>query len=435
MVFTSVLRTLTLITIMFLLTACAATPISQGDSANLPFVEDLTDTFVEAGHILEERFVRPEDSDMPAMLAIPAVEESNLIDQQLFIDLYERVNPSVVNIQVTFTPDEAGEFETFQPFLPQIPGFPPIDPEGMPPVTPLPQQSQGSGFVYDEQGHIITNNHVVDNADGITITFADGTALPASLVGSDPDSDLAVIKVEAEPGLLHPVELGDADLLKVGQFVVAIGNPFGLEGSMTTGIISGLGRLLPAGARQGFSIPDIIQTDAAINPGNSGGPLLDLTGAVIGVNTAIQSSNRVFGGIGYAVPVNTVAEVVPELIESGRIDHPWLGISGATLTRELAEAMDLDPNQRGVLIAEVIVDGPASESQLKGSATQSTVNGRPVRVGGDLIVGIEDQKIADIDDLLSYIIHNTEVGQTVTLQIIRDKKPMNVEVTLASRPD
>lgn len=434
MVFTSILRTLAIVFLTVFLTACASTNATDGGTIVAPGGEIATNFLVEVDQFLDQRIAKPLPDESTTAPLESAAQTSPLLDQQTFIELYERVNPSVVNIQVTLrssVPEEAGDFT---PSFPQIPRFPPYAPELIPPNTPIPQRSQGSGFVYDSEGHIITNNHVVDDAAEITVTFSDGSEAPAQLVGSDPDSDLAVIEVEIDADRLHPVTLGDSDSLKVGQFVIAIGNPFGLEGSMTTGIVSGLGRLLPAAERRGFSIPDIIQTDAAINPGNSGGPLLNLEGEVIGVNTAIQSPSRVFAGIGYAVPAGTVAEVVPELIEHGRIQHPWLGITGGTLTRELAEAMGLDPEQRGVLVAEVVAEGPAFESRLKGSATQITLDSEVVRIGGDLIVGIEDQTVEGIDELISYLLHETEVGQTVTLHILRDGQPMDVEVMLEQRP-
>ncbi|HEX6386516.1 MAG TPA: trypsin-like peptidase domain-containing protein [Anaerolineae bacterium] len=371
---------------------------------------------------------------------VPAVDTSNfLLEEQTLIDLYERLNPSVVNIRVivesaavTVPEDEQQPF----PPLPEIPGFPELP--QIEPVPPGPQGGVGSGFVYDKEGHIITDNHVVANASRIVVTFADESEAEATLVGADPDSDLAVIQVDVDPDRLVPVTLGDSDALRVGQFVVAIGNPFGLEGSMTTGIISGLGRLLPAGAQTPggprFSIPEIIQTDAAVNPGNSGGPLLNMQGEVIGVNTAIESPIRAFGGIGYAVPSNTVTQVVPELIETGRVEHPWLGIAGTTLSLELAQAMELESDQRGVLVIEVVEDSPAGEAGLQGSDTQKTIDGLPAQIGGDVIVQIDDQPVADFDDLLTYIVRETEVGDTVTLTILRDGELQAVELTLEARP-
>lgn len=360
----------------------------------------------------------------------------NTITTETYINIYETVNPSVVNIRVVGPAFSLDQLPESNPFFPNDP-----DSQELPEDHPLelpPQQGVGSGFVYDTAGHIITNNHVVADAESITVTFADGTELDATLVGADPDSDLAVIKVEADPAMLVPVALGDSESLQVGELVAAIGNPFGLEGSMTTGIVSGLGRLLPAGANapggQRFSIPNIIQTDTAINPGNSGGPLLNLAGEVIGVNTAIETYEGSFAGVGYAVPSNTVQEVVPQLITNGSIAHPWLGISGGTLTKDVAEAMGLPGDQDGVLISEIIPDGPASKSDLRGSETPVTIDGLQALVGGDVIVGIDDQPVVEFDDLLGYIVHETAVGQEITLHILRNGEPQDVTVILEARP-
>ncbi len=376
----------------------------------------------------------------------PITEE--IVTTQTYIDLYNRLNDSVVNIQVVS--------EGSQPDISQFRIVPdPENPDEALPDLPddfhqqletIPQQSQGSGFMYDKEGHIITNNHVVADATHITVIFADDTEAEAEIVGTDPGSDLAVIKVDVDPGQLRPVALGNSDNLQVGQLVATIGNPFGLSGSMSTGIISGLGRLLPGGASApggtAFNIPDIIQTDAAVNPGNSGGPLLNLSGEVIGVNTAIQTNGATafggtptFGGISYVVPSNIVTQVVPQLIENGEITYPWLGISGTTLSDELAQAMDLPAGQNGVLVYEVIDDSPAAEAGLRGSEDEVTINGLNAIVGGDVIVQMNDETINDFDDLLTYIVRRTSVGQTVTLQILRDGEPETIELTLQARPE
>lgn len=387
--------------------------------------------------------------------AIVEVEETvqdtavteEIVTTQTYIDLYTRLNDSVVNIQVLSegTTLDLGQFQI-------IPD--PDNPDEETPEIPddfhqelesIPQQSQGSGFVYDKEGHIITNNHVVANATRITVIFSDDTEANAEIVGTDPGSDLAVIKVDIDPDRLQPVPIGDSDSLQVGQLVAAIGNPFGLSGSMSTGIVSGLGRLLPGGAAapggQRFNIPDIIQTDTAINPGNSGGPLLNLSGEVIGVNTAIQTngatfgSTPTFGGISYVVPSNIVTQVVPQLIESGEIAYPWLGISGTTLSDDLARAMDLPVEQNGVLIFQVIEDSPAEDAELRGSEEQITIDGLNALIGGDIITKMNDETINNFDDLLTYIVRRTSVGQTVTLEIIRDGEMQTVELTLRERPE
>jgi S1-C subfamily serine protease len=380
----------------------------------------------------------------------------DIVTSQTYIDLYDQLNRSVVNIQVVSEGTQLN-LEQFRiippdpddPDAPELPeGFPDLDelPEGFPPEGELfPQQSQGSGFVYDKQGHIITNNHVVADAIRITVIFSDDSEAEATVVGTDPGSDLAVIKVDIDSDRLFPVTIGDSDGLQVGQLVAAIGNPFGLSGSMSTGIISGLGRLLPGGAAapggQRFNIPDIIQTDTAINPGNSGGPLLNLSGEVIGVNTAIQTNGNSafgitpsFGGIGYVVPANILQQVVPQLIENGEIAYPWLGISGTTLDDDLAQAMDLPAEQGGVLVFSVLEDSPADEAGLQGSEEQIEIDGFPAFIGGDIIIKMNDEPINDFDDLLTYIVRRTSVGQTVTLEIIRDGEQQTVELTLQARP-
>lgn len=379
-----------------------------------------------------------------------AVSE-DIVTTQTYIDLYNHLNPSVVNIQVISegTPIDLSQFQIIPD--PENPDSAP--PEGNPDLPndfhqqleTVPQQSQGSGFVYDKEGHIITNNHVVADATHITVIFSDDSEAEATIVGTDPGSDLAVLQVDVDPDRLSPVVIGDSDSLQVGQLVATIGNPFGLSGSMSTGIISGLGRLLPGGAAapggQRFNIPDIIQTDAAVNPGNSGGPLLDLSGEVIGVNTAIQTNGATtfgatptFGGISYVVPSNIVAQVVPQLIENGEITYPWLGVSGGTLTDDLAVAMDLPAEQSGVLVAEVIEGSPAEIAGLRGSDEQVSINGLNAIVGGDVIVKMNDEPINEFDDLLTYIVRQTSVGQTVTLQILRNGELQEIEVTLQARP-
>lgn len=232
--------------------------------------------------------------------------------------------------------------------------------------NPLESQSTklGSGFVYDKAGHIITNNHVVDGAKTVDVRFVDGNIYSANVVGTDPYNDIAVLQItdDFSEEQLMPLAFADSSQLEVGQQVIAIGNPYGLSDTMTTGIISQMGRLLP-NRDSGYSIPNVIQTDAAINPGNSGGPLLDLQGQVIGINTAIQSGTGEFSGIGFAVPSNTVKKVVPSLIETGKYSHPWLGVSGIGLTPEIAKQIGLSKNYKGVLVTTVIKDGPAQKDR------------------------------------------------------------------------
>lgn len=343
--------------------------------------------------------------------------------------IYGQVNPSVVNIRVVQTQ------EIEAPTLPKIPGFQfqfPL-PEG-----PQIQQGLGSGFVWDRDGHIVTNNHVVGDADKITVTFYDGTTVPAELVGADADSDLAVVQVDVLAGQLQPVQVADSGQVKVGELVVAIGNPFGLDGTMTVGIVSALGRSLPveSGALQGaqYTIPDIIQTDASVNPGNSGGVLVDDAGRVVGVTAAIESPTRANAGIGFAIPSAIVQKVVPSLIETGHYDHPWVGISGISLTPGLAEAMDLEVQQRGGLVIDVVPDSPAEKAGLRGSDRQVEIDSQTARVGGDVIVAVDGEPVQDFDDLIAYLARHTEVGQTITLTVLRSGHETETDVTLAARP-
>jgi len=344
-------------------------------------------------------------------------------------EIYDQVSPSVVNIQVV------QETSAVALDIPQLPGFP-FDPSQ--PQEQVPQQATGSGFVWDKEGHIVTNNHVVEGAVDIAVTFADDTTVPAEIVGTDPHSDLAVIQVDLSPEKLVPVRLADSTQVRVGQLAVAVGNPFGLEGTMTVGFVSALGRSLPVASSNlmapSYTIPDIIQTDAPINPGNSGGVLVSDEGLVIGVPSAIESPVRANAGIGFAIPSAIVQKVVPVLITDGSYEHAWVGISGTTLNSELAEAMGLDSEQRGVLVIEVTPDGPASEAGLRPSEQQIEIRGSEVQIGGDVIVAIDGEPVAEFDDLVTYLARNTSAGDTVGLTILRDGREETVRVTLAPRP-
>jgi len=300
----------------------------------------------------------------------------------------------------------------------------------------------GSGFVYDTSGHIVTNYHVVAGDDDISITFIDGTVYRARVVGTDQYSDLAVLRIQDDipTDKLKPLPLGNSSSLRVGQEVVAIGNPFGLSGSMTEGIVSGLNRLIPVyqdplsnAAAPAFSIPDVIQTDAAINPGNSGGPLLDMEGEVIGINSAIFSTTGGFAGIGFAIPSNTIDQVAPSLIATGSYQHPWLGISGIDMTPEIAEAIGLG-EPRGFLVIEAAPGGPADSAGVQGGDTPAQLDGREIALGGDVILAINDKDIRKIDDVLGYLQQATKVGETVTLTVWRDGQISQINVTLGPRP-
>jgi 2-alkenal reductase len=360
----------------------------------------------------------------PTPLPPELIQEADA-EELLLINLYERVSPAVVSIQAVKTLEE---FEH-----PQLP-------EGIPtpefPDEPFRQQGEGSGFVVDSQGHIVTNNHVIADTTELLVTLYDGTILPATVVGVDPDSDLAIIKVDAPPESLRPVTWGDSDQVRVGQRAVAIGNPFGFENTLTSGIISGLSRSLPA--ITGYRIPEIIQTDAAINPGNSGGPLLNSQGEVIGVNSAIvpnfnQSGERSFLGVGFAIPSNLAQRVVPVLIENGEYTHAWIGFRGIDVFPEIAAAMNLS-EARGALVIRVVPNSPAEKAGLRGGNSEVDVMGQPVIVGGDVIVRIEEYEVRRFDDILSYLSRNGEVGATVDLTIIRAGDTQTLMVTLGERP-
>ena len=346
--------------------------------------------------------------------------------------IYSQVNPSVVNIRVV---QKNSPVATNRSNIPQFPFFDvPSQPN-----TPQYNEGLGSGFVWDTEGHIVTNNHVVDGADKIQVTFSDETVLPAKLVGADSYSDIAVIQIDPKNMQLHPIQPVDSNSVKVGQMAIAIGNPFGLSGTMTVGVVSALDRTIPAGdtSTQGtvYSIPDIIQTDAPINPGNSGGVLLNDQGQLIGITAAIESTGGANAGIGFAIPSAIVQRVVPALIKSGSYQHPYLGISGTTLTLEIAQAMNLPENTHGALVVEVVVNAPADRAGVKGSDHQVTIDGQNVQVGGDVIVKIDDTDIKTMDDVIAYLNDHTEVGQSVKLTVLRDGKEKVLNVKLEARPN
>ncbi len=290
----------------------------------------------------------------------------------------------------------------------------------------------GSGFVFDKNGHIITNEHVVQNSDIITVTFLDGRSYNAEVVGVDAATDIAVIKVNADPSLLKPIHIGDSSNLKVGMPVAAIGNPFGLSGTMTSGIVSALGRLLPQDT--GFSIPDVIQTDAAINPGNSGGPLLNSRAEVVGINTAIQSGTGEFTGVGFSIPSNTIAKIVPKLISDGVFIHPWVGISGRDIDPALAAALNL-VDARGFLVVNVVEGSPADKAGLKGSDETKEVDGVEYPFGGDVILAVDGKVVRKIDDILIHLQRYKSVGDEMVLEVLRDGRVTNFVVELDERPN
>jgi serine protease Do len=364
---------------------------------------------------------QPEVSLVPAAPGAPELEAF----ESVLEGIYRRISPSVVTIHVT-EESSAGTGQNPSPFF------------GQGPQGRQAQQALGSGFIWDTQGDIVTNNHVVDGATSITVSFPDGTQVPGKVVGADPNSDLAVVRVNVPASLLHTIPLGDSSKLQVGQIVIAIGNPYGEQNTMTQGIISALGRTLPvqggATAQGTYSIPDVIQTDAPINPGNSGGVLLDTQGRVVGVTSAIESPVQASSGVGFAIPVNIVARVVPVLIQQGHYAQPYLGISGMDLTSDLAQAMGLPESTRGALVETVAAGGPADRGGVQAGHRQVTLEGRTMMVGGDVIVAINGSPVRGIDDVISYLANSTQVGQTVTLTVVRNGKQMELSVALGSRP-
>ncbi len=341
--------------------------------------------------------------DVPAVdgnTAVLAATSGDAIEgfENRLISLYERVNPAVVHIF-----NYQGNFP----------------------------QGTGTGFLYDQAGHVVTNNHVVENGDRFEVVFTTGRRVEATLVGTDVDSDLAVIRLDEVPAEAIPLPLGNSRDVRVGEFVVAIGNPFGQESSMTLGIVSGLGRTLRSQrvTEEGgqYSLPAVIQTDAPINPGNSGGPLLNLRGEVVGVNAAIRSTTGANSGVGFSIPVNAVRRVVPSLIESGRYTYPYLGVSiNDTIDLSQQEALGLSQTN-GAYVTTVAAGGPASIAGLIGSGGLN-------RAGGDLIIAIDNEPVNEFNDLIGYLVFETEVGQTVTLTVIRNEETITVPVTLGARP-
>jgi S1-C subfamily serine protease len=406
-----------------ILTACNLSPLFSSLPLNGEAKTTPTEAVVEAEPQSAEEVTAIQASQLPPATLAPeptplppeAIAEADS-EELLLINLYERVNPSVVNIVVTVGETKAGVTS------PEL----------------FPSQGQGSGFVYDSDGHIITNFHVVAEASKVDVTFYDGSMVPAKVIGSDPDSDLAVIQVKVPGESLRPVTWSDSDKLHVGQRAVAIGNPFGLSGTLTTGIVSALKRSLPTESGS-FRIPEIIQTDAAINPGNSGGPLLNSQGEVIGVNSAIvprfdSLGERSFLGVGFAIPANLVKRVVPSLITSGKYEHPWIGFSGNTVTPEIVEAMKL-PKKFGAIVSEVISGSPADKAGLRSSTREIELpNGYVAQIGGDVIIAMEDEEIRSFDDLISFLSRRGEVGKEITLTIIRNGKEQKIPLTLEPRP-
>jgi S1-C subfamily serine protease len=325
-------------------------------------------------------------------------------EEELITNLYQRVSPSVVHITTSVIT---------QSFF----------------FGPTASEGTGSGFIWDQDGHIVTNYHVIENADSIEVKLSDDEVVSAQVIGVDPPNDLAVIQLESPSQILQPLDLGESENLRVGQRAIAIGNPFGLDRTLTTGVVSALGR--PLQTDQDNYIFNVIQTDAAINPGNSGGPLLDSRGRVIGVNTAVRQDAQ---GIGFAIPVDTVKQVVPILIEQGTYPHPWLGFLGYSITPELAQALDL-PVEQGVLTAQLYREGPAVAAGIQGAQQQVIVGNRRILAGGDIITAIDETAVANWNDLTEYLALNTQVGDTVTLTLLRNGNELQLDLTLTAQPN
>jgi S1-C subfamily serine protease len=343
----------------------------------------------------------------PEVKAPPVLDLS--ASQDALIKLYKNTNPGVVAIRV-------------------------LTPQG---------GALGSGFVIDNRGHIVTNYHVVEGETELEVAFSSGYKVRGKVIGTDLDSDLAIVEVNAPASELHPLALGDSDQLQVGQTVVAIGNPFGLQGTMTVGIVSGLGRTvesLHTTDTGTFTAGNVIQTDAAINPGNSGGPLLDLNGKVVGVNQSIRTGNFTTtgepsnSGVGFAVSINIVKRVSPDLIANGTYEYPYLGItsSGTDLTLQQQEELGLSQST-GVYVTSVTSGGPADRAGVIGGDQNNLTNdGMPK--GGDLIIAVDNRPVANFNDLISYLVENKSPGDKVTLTVLREGKQMTIDVTLDKRP-
>jgi S1-C subfamily serine protease len=401
------------------------------------------------------------NSSTTTTLMTNANTSSTISGEELtFRDLFEKVNSSVVQIT------SSGIVNFSSPMLP--PDGDDDDNNDDDSQPPQPRTAIGSGYVIDREGHVATNYHVIANARNVSVAFSDGSIYTAKVIGSDPFSDAAVLELQNVPAeKLAPLPLGNSSNLAVGDEVAAIGSPFGLTGSMSTGVVSGLGRLLPSLAAppdnndtnnnddnetiidggQAFSIPNIIQTDAAINPGNSGGPLLNLRGEVIGMNTAVLSESGASSGVGFAIPSDTLRVILPALIANGSYVHPWIGISGTDMTPEIAIELGLK-EARGFLVIDIVMGSPAERAGIRGGdmpvaagaiagfqgGQGPTGNNNLLELGGDIILGVDNQTVNKIDDLLSYIESKKKAGDTVTLMVLRDGEMTSIDLVLGARP-
>ncbi len=376
--------------------------------------------------------VREESRPVPTLA--PAQTAEFDAEDQLLTTLYEQRSPAVVSIRVQGNNPNVQQFPFSIPSPEESPA-----PEGDDSAPQFNFEAAGSGFLIDEQGHIVTNNHVIEDASVIEIAWTSGLVVSAEVVGADADSDLAVLKAEQVPEGVQPLPLGDSNQVRVGQRAIAIGNPFSLNTTLTVGVVSARGRTVENRRAAGggyYSIADVIQTDAAINPGNSGGPLFNSRGEVIGVNTAIRSEGGTFEGVGFAIPSNTVRKVVTALIEDGEYQHPYLGISFSRypVTTIVAREMGL-PVDHGVFVASVVPGGPSDRAGLRANEDAfTTINGIRYPTESDIILKIDDRDVYTSSDVIDYLATSTEVGQTVTLTILRDGQQQELQVTLGARP-
>ena len=412
----------------------AALLVEPAERGEVSTVSDSVIAVVSPAEFVEERaapaIIETEASGEPAISSITGPDALMIVaaQEQVINNIYHKVLPSVVLIRVTKNLGGTGA----RPELPDIPNLPFRD------LPPLPnefyQRSGGSGFFWDNEGHIVTNHHVIDGADRVIVMLENGTEMEAEVLGSDPDSDLAVLEIQGIDGPMPPAAaLGDSDAVLVGQLAAALGNPFGQQFSITSGIISGVGRTIRSG-NSPFSIPEVLQTDAPINPGNSGGPLLDRNGQVIGVNTQIISRSGSSSGIGFAVPINIAKQVIPALLEEGEFHYSWLGISGSDLSPDVAEMMDLSRETRGALLIDIVNESPADDAGLQGSDRTQSLEGIDRPLGGDIIVSIDGRPVEGIDDIIAYLVGHTRPGQEITLEVLREESREEVQVTLGTRP-
>lgn len=338
-----------------------------------------------------------------------APSKTSLLDEDAISTIYQNLSPAVVYITST-----SAAPRSTSPIVPDLPN--------------RQQRGTGSGVVVDNQGHILTNNHVVDGATKLDVALANGTTVQGKVLGTDPGNDLAVVKIEVDPSQLTVAPLGDSSILKVGQLAIAIGNPFGLDRTLTVGVVSSVGRTYGTGAG-GRPIRDMIQTDAAINPGNSGGPLINSKGEVIGINSSIESPVGASVGIGFAVPINAAKNAMADMIAGKKVAHSWLGISGTSVTPTLATELNIPAE--GVYVVQVTADSPAARAGLKGTTHGASVTDVPT--GGDVILSVDGKKVAKVEDISSCL-DTKKPGDTVTLSIRRDGQTQNLSATLAEWP-